>query len=369
MSASRRRRIDAFIMRVAGRKIAKLTTPFIKRVSANIEDRIRIHKLYTKYLSGFNKNQCLKVIKKGKLVEYSIADDNIKIVRKIGSESVYGAVFLSKGSNVGEMFRFASKVITQNRINTRELKILMQVSAIVLNRLNPHFPIMYQTFFCNIPEKNAKLPKFANNKDYYINFNELANGDLSVFMKKEYNNSKLVNNAMAQIFIAILSFHSLGYSHNDTHWGNFLYHRVTPGGYFKYIINGYEVFVENLGYLWIIWDYGFVTNLDKLKIDNSISDYARVMSAFGNPQQILNGNLPLHTPTADDTVKLAHTIIDKYYDIIYDEQENSDFNYSKSSIDSMFFERLIFQTALFAKRSQLPADAKIINNTAYIIDI
>lgn len=367
MSASRKKRIDAFIEKVAAKKIQKLTMPFIKRVSINIEDRIKTYKMYTKYLSQYNKNQCLKIVKKGNLVEYSIADDNIKIVKKIGTESVYGAIYLSKGSNVGELFRFASKIMVQDKSNTIEIKILMQVSNIVINKINPHFPIMYNTFFCNIREKNRDLPKFANNKDYFINLNELANGDLKMFMLKEYNNYRLVNNAMAQVFIAILSFHSLGYSHNDAHWGNFLYHKINPGGYIKYNINGNEVFIENLGYLWIIWDYGFTKLFDKLDILTTMTDYVRIISAFGSGLQLRHGFLPFKTPTTDDTIKLAHTIIDKYYEMIYDEQEISNFNSSKKSIDSIFFEKLIFETSLFIGKADLPPNAKIINATSYVI--
>jgi hypothetical protein len=367
MSASRKKRLDAFIEKVAAKKIQKLTMPFIKRVSIDIDDRIRTYKIYTKYFAQYNKNQCLKIVKKGNNVEYSIADDNIKIVKRIGTESQYGAIYLSKGSNVGELFRFASKIMVQDKSNTIEIKILMQVSKLVINKINPHFPIMYNTFFCNIHEKNRDLPKFANNQDYYINFNELANGDLKMFMLKEYNNYKLVNNAMAQVFIAILSFHSLGYSHNDAHWGNFLYHKINPGGYIKYNINGYEVFIENLGYLWIIWDYGFTKLFDKLDILTTMTDYVRIIKAFGSGLQLNHGFLPFKTPTTDNTIKLAHTIIDKYYEMIYDEQEISNFNSSKKSIDSIFFEKLIFETSLFIERIDLPTNAKIINATSYVI--
>jgi hypothetical protein len=172
---------------------------------------------------------------------------------------------------------------------------------------------------------------------------------------------------MAQVFIAILSFHSLGYSHNDAHWGNFLYHKINPGGYIKYNINGYEVFIENLGYLWIIWDYGFTKLFDKLDILTTMTDYVRIIKAFGSGLQLNHGFLPFKTPTTDNTIKLAHTIIDKYYEMIYDEQEISNFNSSKKSIDSIFFEKLIFETSLFIERIDLPTNAKIINATSYVI--
>lgn len=78
---------------------------------------------------------------------------------------------------------------------------------------------MYYNYSCSVSDNN-NLPEFVINKRYFINLNELANGDLEAFMRKEYDNYKLVNNALAQVFIAILSFHSIGYAHNDTHWCN-----------------------------------------------------------------------------------------------------------------------------------------------------
>ena len=72
--------------------------------------------------------------------------------------------------------------------------------------------------------------------------------------------------------IAIL--HSLGINHNDCHAGNFLYHKIKPGGCFHYKINGVDFYIKNLGYLWVIWDFGIVTKL--YRHTDYISDYIRV---------------------------------------------------------------------------------------------
>jgi hypothetical protein len=361
-STSRNKRIEAFIKKVAAKKIQKLAMPFIKRVSIDIEDRIKTYKMYQKYLNQYNPKQCLKVVKKGKLVEYSIADDNIKIVKKIGTESVYGAIYLSKGSNVGELFRFASKIMKRNKSNYNEILILTRLSKLVINKLNPHFPIMYHNFECTVPSKNPKLPKFAKNTEYFINLNELANGDLKMFMLKEFNNSKLTNNALAQIYISILSFHSLGYSHNDAHWGNFLYHKITPGGYIRYDINGKELYLENVGYLWVIWDYGFTAQLDKKNIVETMKDYYRILGAFENQIRI-DGWVPNNCPITADTKAIASYIKYKLFDLMVKNKV------PKVSFDNEIFDILIDNTKLFIKRADLPKSAAIINNSnPYIIN-
>ena len=339
--------------------------PFIKRVSIDIEDRIKTYKMYQKYFNQYNPKQCLKVVKKGKVVEYSIADDNIKIVKKIGTESIYGAIYLSKGSNVGELFRFASKIMKRNKSNYTEILILTRLSNLVISKKNPHFPIMYHNFECTVLAKNTNLPKFAKNSEYFINLNELANGDLKMFMHKEFSNSKLTNNALAQIYISILSFHSLGYSHNDAHWGNFLYHKINPGGYIRYDINGKELYLENVGYLWVIWDYGFAIQLDKKDIKETIKDYYRILGAFenqiGNPN--VGGWVPSNCPITADTRVLARYIKNE---LLYFMMANK---VPKITCDNEIFDNLIDNTKLFIKKADLPTNSAIINNNnPYIIN-
>ncbi len=38
------------------------------------------------------------------------------------------------------------------------------------------------------------------------------------------------------------------YFHYDSHWGNFLYHKIKPGGYFHYNIFGNDYYIENYGF-------------------------------------------------------------------------------------------------------------------------
>ena len=68
-------------------------------------------------------------------------------------------------------------------------------------------------------------------------------------------------------------------SHNDCHWGNFLYHKIKPGGYIHYKIFDKDIYLKNYGYLWIIWDYGITSSLI-----NPLIDYTRVVHAFISKQ-------------------------------------------------------------------------------------
>ena len=80
---------------------------------------------------------------------------------------------------------------------------------------------------------------------------------------KRSKNSELINrgqtilNCFCQCLIAALMFNTYtDHLHNDTHLGNFLYHTVDKGGYFHYKYKNKDYYLENLGYIMVIWDFG-----------------------------------------------------------------------------------------------------------------
>jgi hypothetical protein len=195
---------------------------------------------------------------------------------------------------------------------------------------------------------------------YFINLNELANGDLKVFLEKEYNNFKVVNNAIAQIYLAILSFHSIGYVHNDSHWGNFLYHKINPGGYIKYIVNGKEIYLENLGYLWVIWDYSLAAKLIRIDVQYALTDYNRVLRAFMNEDL---GWLPTNYPLTKNTEKLVTSIRNIFLMLVWKNERTT------NSFDAVIMDKLIKETDLYIMKADLQPHSKIVNSNAYIINI
>jgi hypothetical protein len=361
MFSSRARKIDEFVKNRAKKLIQKLTMPFINRISVNIDDRIKTYQLYNKYFANFDISQCLKISKENGVLNYSLANDNIKFTKRIGTASIHAAIYLGKGINTGELFRFASKIMPLQRFNLLEINILKALTKIVIAKENPHFPIMYYNYICRKPEYNNDLPALINEKMYYVNFNELANGDVNTFIHEHHKNDNLIRNALAQIFISIYSFHCFGYFHNDTHWGNFLYHRIKPGGYVKYVINGKELYIENLGYLWIIWDFSFATKMptNNNNMKQTTAGYNRILKAFMNKNAL--GWLSNKYPLSQSIVSLA--------------EQNSkiilECNRKIPNIDNshfVFFDKFIEINNLFIKKERLPKDAIIINkNNPYRI--
>ena len=192
------------------------------------------------------------------------------ILFKINNKGTFGINYICKNidNNSIEIPDFSAKIQLYNKIAITELKYLQIISDHCIIYKIQHFPILYKN--------NIILYK---NKRYSILFNELATGDLRNFLNNENINSILFKNTIAQLYISLLLLHSLGILHNDSHSGNFLYHKIHEGGCFHYIIDNINFYIPNLGYRWVIWDFGLskkiTKNYDYLKDYNYLLLYLR----------------------------------------------------------------------------------------------
>jgi len=291
----------------------KLLFPYINRVSANIYNRIDYYNIINKYLDidESKDNYCIRF--------YKFSEDgnpvfrignNVILKNKIGSDSKYGIVYLCSFRDKNKrLYKFAVKIGLDTYDLRNEIKINKILTLATVNNKCPHFPIMYNSVKCdnflNFDNSNFNYSKsksknkdeldeeikniknypqlIKNNRGYPLNsiFSELANGDLMMFIIKYHKNKCFIENALSQIFISLLFFYQeTGHYHNDAHWGNFLFHKIKKGGYFHYKINGKDYYIENIGYLWVIWDFG-MAKLINSRFDIR-TDYHRIIGAFIN---------------------------------------------------------------------------------------
>ena len=273
----------------AAKIVAKHLLPFITK-TFSLRNRVKYANEILRY--GF-----LKKVKYNNLYDSDInpnnfkvntlnnynLDDDVHLFKKIGTDSVYGSIYNTKYKINNKFYNICGKIMCNTSGNKQETKILAKVSSLTLNKKTPHFPILYFNGYITKDNRltllNDKLPKSVKNcKKFIVNFNEIFSGDLKTFIdENKYNNNKdLLINALEQLFISILTFHkNMNLSHNDCHWGNFLYHKIKPGGYIHYKIFNKDIYLKNYGYLWIIWDYGLTSSLR-----NPLIDYTRVVHAF-----------------------------------------------------------------------------------------
>ena len=222
------------------------------------------------------KNNCFRFYDIDKKTNKPIFRIGKKIIldKRIGSDSKYGIVYLSHfKSNNGNKFdnlnKFAVKITDKYIDNEIELKILKKLTNEVIKNKCPHFPINYGSLECidsdikssssYLSNNKIEFPKIINeNKSLIIEINELASGDLSYYLTDIQDINKDNLNAITQILLSIMFFHNTTKSyHLDCHQGNFLFHKIKPGGYFHYNIYDVDYYLENKGYLWVIWDFSF----------------------------------------------------------------------------------------------------------------
>jgi hypothetical protein len=335
--------------------IQRVTIPFIKQSSVHIKSRYDLYKFFNKYLKKEPHRQCLTILDNNK---FSICDNKIILEKRIGSKSKYGAVYLSKTNDIKSVnsVKTAIKVMVINKENENELNILKKCTKFFVNKETSHFPIIYNSFYCNIKNNNMLIPENINDKNYFIYLNELAGGDLRMFTieNNNYKNDKLIINTMIQVFIAILTFHKkIKYCHNDCHDGNFLFHKIKPGGYIKYKIKNEYYYLENMGYLWVIWDFGLA---DNSYINHfNYNDYSKIMYAFLNRSD--GGWIENNYKTTDYFRKIARIM-----------KNNIDnLNFSSKNQDEKIFKSLMQNTSGLLKLKDLPPNFTVYNKKAYIL--
>jgi len=239
--------------------------------SSNKIKRFIDYEIITKYLNDV-KIKSKECITPYKIPNKYLLTNNLILYRKIGSKSVYGVIYKCKNRNkiYSNIPVFTAKLQLRTTTVKKEVAILNYLSNYAIKFKVPHLPIIYKSIECNtIYHNDKKYPDILanaskNHKKYSLILNELAYGDLYEFLNYKYYNIltlELWQNLYEQIFISLAILHSLGINHNDSHGGNFLYHKIKPGGCFHYKINNIDYYIKNLGFLWTSWDYGIAGRL------------------------------------------------------------------------------------------------------------
>jgi hypothetical protein len=197
--------------------------------------------------------------------------------KRIGSESVYGVAYLNMGKGFAKLLKFSCKLMSSNvNGHKQEIDLLAKMSDMVLKGKTPNMPITYKSLKCTKKCNLKECPKNTKNNGYYVVINELASMDIQTWFQKAFD-IETYSSVIMQLVFSIYSFHLMGYSHNDAHLGNFLIHEIQPGGYWRYQIKEIDVYVENKGYLLVMWDPGMAT-----KLQNYTVDYNRALRLIMN---------------------------------------------------------------------------------------
>lgn len=199
------------------------------------------------------------------------ADYNFDVIRlftkKKIAAGVEGEIFLSQTKTQRQFViknvnnkKLAKKVIIEKYNSNQLYKSFLTNKAFNL----PIFSeIIFQTLTNQLVFQNI-CPNFSLNWYWEINakgtniYNEYANlSDFHTWAMQLHSEEEW-SNALFQILYAIIAMKRyFNILHTDLHTGNILVNKVNPGGYWVYRIDGHNYYVANLGYVFLIHDFGF----------------------------------------------------------------------------------------------------------------
>jgi hypothetical protein len=347
-----------------------------KNIKYNLDSRIFYYNHILNKIAGISNNECLNVRhqENTNAVNYTIKD-KISLVKRIGTSSKYGYIYIANIKNEIGKRPIAAKLMIQNNRNILESELNSKITELIINKkISKHFILTYKVIKCNILS-NKKLPDIINNRKYIILLNELARGDLKHLCKqKEFlKNDDMLYNVFAQIMLSILTFHNFGYVHRDCHWGNFLYHyNNNLTGYYHYNINGKNYYLKTGKYSMYIYDFGLCTTINRVDNYDIYDDYRRIIGPFVNQNiskdsWLADINMPMNLPSNEFSIFIRdfkYKLRNIYKDNRYISIQNTKFlNLISEGIIS---ELLKLPNNIFTDTK--PLNAKIINKKPYYIN-
>ena len=168
-----------------------------------------------------------------------------------------GSVFKLSSNKCGLAVVKIFHKTTANKEIERETYFLKKVKNIIEKDICPNFIYLLNT-----------------NKDNKL-IMEYANGDLISFLKITEHSDEIFENMIFQILIAILVMQKkIQMFHNDLKPKNIFYLSIDNSKYkyFKYIINDQVFYLPNIGYLFVIGDFGHSEILEKNNFNTMSND-------------------------------------------------------------------------------------------------
>jgi hypothetical protein len=210
---------------------------------------------------------------------------------------IYKAILGKSNGNV------LSDPLIVKKIDVKKLKQTKGVKLVMLNaRPEDVYHIFYTTRIFNYPSLIEIVANTLTNQlvlqnvcphyilNYHWNYdnnainlyNEYATfGDFYKWAKTDHSH-EIWMNALFQISVglyAIKKYYNM--HHTDFHTGNILVHKVKPGGYWLYTINRKNYYVPNLGYIFLLSDFGFAWIPNKLLVEWHYKDKLTHLTKVG----------------------------------------------------------------------------------------
>ena len=289
-----------------------------------VSDRIRLYNEIQALLSGVNNGQLYACLE-AKVNDFQKA---LHVIKRIGSKSVNGEAFVTctlkcqndkcsctKDSAVVALKKYPIRDGAEKYANDRmspqamhfdtwaELAVMKMCRELVFGRICPNLPVyMYYSVCESCRFENVRLKKKQNFQCINMISEFAVLGDFKKWTQKP-RGSKYWWNAYFQIYAGLHALQlKFNVTHNDLHPHNVLVHSIPRGNYWRYVIGDSTYDVPNLGYLFVLWDFGYVES-DVIQIDKwkgikksrsrLVNDYWNIAAAAGTAASDFHVTVPL----------------------------------------------------------------------------
>jgi hypothetical protein len=152
------------------------------------------------------------------------------------------------------------------------------VNQLILQKICPNYSLNY---YWDVEDTRTDM--YQDKRVKHLNtYSEYVDGGVFEDWAERHDEPELWFNALFQI-MAGLSAMKRYYDmlHTDFHTKNILIKKVKPGGYWRYTIDEREYYLPNLGYVFLIHDFGFAWIPRKMKVDWYYKKYLRFVNKNG----------------------------------------------------------------------------------------
>lgn len=236
-----------------------------------------------------------KIITKACINDYGVLNRNILLQKRIGTDSVYGRVYLSCTPADGKCDKqLAVKKITSREVN-RYKKFPFKKKTLDKSLVYTEILICKLVDFLHSKKLSPCLPDFFKYNVCYKTstatiVSELAKGDLKNLITEVTPPRDIMTFVYFEIFVALYVIKTFfNIEHDDLHWGNVLYRQSKKdfSKYRKYIIRNKAFYVPMTGITPVLWDFGLSYIPGKIKQKSDIDpethrgiyeDYSRILT-------------------------------------------------------------------------------------------
>ena len=264
---------------ITAHAISKIIDINYKGIYLTTDQRKTLAKNINGFFKGIKAKQCINGASES-LLKYLTTE-------KFIGKGTFGNVYIGCTPPKDCKYKFAIKLarVDKNAIKKpynpnnnfwHEYFILHDIIKDIIDKnICPNLPYLIDTFICEecnftfhgyggkqfLTQKDLEKGSrdYKQKKPCIIYIMELATGnDFNTWMQNPHKRTEPeLYNALFQLMAGIHAIQIHGQvSNNDIKALNILTYNVTPGGYWKYIIQGQEYYIPNLGQLFIVNDFG-----------------------------------------------------------------------------------------------------------------